>query len=69
MINSFAEPVKVFIALRATDMRKSVDGLSLLVEEQFERDLFSAIFYFLKNRQVKASKLERGLIHKHLLFR
>ena len=30
----------VYIALGATDMRKSVNGLSLLVEEYFELDLF-----------------------------
>lgn len=33
--------VKVYIALGATDMRKSINGLSLLVEEQFELDLFT----------------------------
>ena len=31
----------VYIAVGATDMRKSVNGLSLLVEEHFELDLFS----------------------------
>lgn len=32
---------KVFIALGNTDMRKSINGLSLLVEENFKENLFS----------------------------
>lgn len=38
----------VYIAVGTTDMRKSVKGFSLLVEEQFEFDLFSgSLFTFL----------------------
>jgi len=32
---------KVYVAIGATDMRKSINGLSLLVEDQFDLDLFS----------------------------
>ena len=42
--------VRVFIALGATDMRKSINGLSLLVEEQFELDLFSGSYFAFCNR-------------------
>jgi len=42
---------KVYIALGATDMRKSINGLSLLVEEQFELDLFSGTLYAFCNRK------------------
>nr|WP_320012271.1 IS66 family insertion sequence element accessory protein TnpB [uncultured Desulfobulbus sp.] len=42
----------VFLALGATDMRKSINGLSLLVEEQFEMDLFTGnLFAFCNRRQ------------------
>jgi transposase len=51
MIHGFTGPVRVFIALGATDMRKSINGLSLLVEEQFELDLFSGSFFAFCNRK------------------
>ena len=41
---------RVFIALGATDMRKSINGLSLLVEEQFGLDLFSGSLFAFCNR-------------------
>lgn len=43
--------VKVYIALGATDMRKSINGLSLLVEEQFELDLFTGSLFAFCNRR------------------
>lgn len=42
---------KVYIALGATDMRKSINGLSLLVEEQFELDLFTGNLFAFCNRR------------------
>lgn len=42
---------KVYIALGATDMRKSINGLSILVEEQFEQDLFSGNLFAFCNRK------------------
>lgn len=42
---------KVFIAVGATDMRKSINGLSLLVEEEFDLDLFSGSFFAFCNRK------------------
>jgi transposase len=40
----------VYIALGATDMRKSINGLSMIVEEQFELDLFSCSLFAFCNR-------------------
>lgn len=42
---------RVFIAVGATDMRKSINGLSLLVEEEFGLDLFSGSFFAFCNRK------------------
>ncbi len=47
----------VYIALGATDMRKSVNGLSLLVEEQFELDLFSGSLFAFCNRNRNIVKI------------
>jgi transposase len=41
----------VYLALGATDMRKSINCLSLLVEEQFELDLFSGSLFAFCNRK------------------
>lgn len=42
---------RVYIALGATDMRKSINGLSLIVEEQFALDLFSGSLFAFCNRK------------------
>ena len=42
---------RVYIALGATDMRKSINGLSLLVEDHFELDLFSGSLFAFCNRR------------------
>ncbi|SHG38274.1 IS66 Orf2 like protein [Desulfacinum infernum DSM 9756] len=47
----FSEETRVYIALGATDMRKSINGLSLLVAEQFELDLFSGSLFAFCNRR------------------
>lgn len=51
MIHKAHENVRIFLALGPTDMRKSINGLSLLVEEQFELDLFSGSFFAFCNRK------------------
>lgn len=44
----------VFLACGSTDLRKSIDGLSMLVQEEFHLDLFSsALFVFCNRRQDK----------------
>jgi transposase len=51
MILDFPGDVQVFLAIGATDMRKSINGLSLLVEEQFTLDLFSGSYFVFCNRR------------------
>lgn len=48
---SAAQSARVYLALGATDMRKSINGLSLLVEEQFHSDLFSGSLFAFCNRK------------------
>lgn len=51
MFVSFAG-IKIYLALGITDMRKSINGLSILVSEQFELDPFSGhLFVFCNRRQ------------------
>lgn len=47
----------VYIAVGVTDMRKSVNGLSLLVEEHFELDLFSGSLFAFCNRKRNIVKI------------
>lgn len=47
----FASASKVYIALGATDMRKSINGLSLLVVDQFDLDVFSGNLFAFCNRR------------------
>jgi transposase len=42
---------KVYLALGTTDMRKSINGLSLLVEDQFDLDLFTGNVFAFCNRR------------------
>jgi transposase len=42
---------KVYLALGTTDMRKSINGLSLLVEDQFDLDLFTGNLFAFCNRR------------------
>ncbi len=46
-----APEVKVYVALGVTDMRKSINGLALLVEEHFRLDLFSGSLFVFCNRK------------------
>lgn len=41
---------KVFLALGATDMRKSINGLSVIVGEQMGQDIFSGHLFVFCNR-------------------
>ena len=48
---------RVYIALGATDIRKSINGLSLLVEEHFDLDLFSGSLFAFCNRKPDIVKI------------
>lgn len=41
----------VFIAIGVTDMRKAINGLSMIVEESFGHDLFSGNLFAFCNRR------------------
>ncbi|MBL0379924.1 MAG: IS66 family insertion sequence element accessory protein TnpB [Desulfofustis sp. PB-SRB1] len=41
----------VYVAVGATDLRKSINGLALLVEEQFELNLFGGSLFAFCNRR------------------
>lgn len=43
--------MKVYIAVGATDMRKSINGLSLLVQDEFELNLFDESYFAFCNRK------------------
>jgi transposase len=50
---------QVYLALGVTDLRKSIDGLSLIVAERFNLDPFSrSIFVFCNRKRDKIKVLE-----------
>lgn len=49
--------LKVYIALGVTDMRKSIDGLSILVSEKLKQDLFSGQLFAFCNRKQNIVKI------------
>lgn len=49
--------LKVYIALGSTDMRKSIDGLSILVNEKLKLDLFSGHLFAFCNRKQNIVKI------------
>ena len=51
--------VQVFIALGATDMRKSINGLSIIVEEELGLDLFTGNFFAFCNRNRPENRSQR----------
>jgi transposase len=52
MLPQLPAAVRVFLCTRATDMRKSFDGLSGLVQECFSQDLLTGhLFLFLNRRR------------------
>ena len=52
-----AQNLKVFIALGSTDMRKSIDGLSIIVSEKFNLDPFSGHLFAFCNRKQNIVKI------------
>ena len=56
-MQTFSSKTRVYLALGATDMRKSINGLSLLVEDCFGKDLFTGSLFAFCNRQQNLVKL------------
>ena len=54
---SLTSGIKVFLAVGVTDMRKGLDGLSLLVSTQLASDPFSGHLFGFCNRQRNTVKL------------
>lgn len=48
---------RVFLAIGVTDMRKAIQGLSVLVESQFEAGLFSGDLFCFCNRRRNLIKI------------
>lgn len=51
------DEIKVYIACGVTDLRKSVDGLSLIVSESFQLDPFSNSMFVFCNRKKDKLKI------------
>lgn len=47
---NFPSDTKVYLSLGATDMRKAINGLSVLVSEQMQLDIFSSNLFVFCNR-------------------
>lgn len=53
----FGQNIKVFLAPGITDLRKSINGLSILVESEMRLDLFSGYLFGFCNRNRTTIKL------------
>jgi len=53
----FGKNIKVFLAPGITDLRKSINGLSILVENEMAADLFSGYLFGFCNRKRTTVKL------------
>ena len=51
------QQVRIFIKPGITDMRKQINGLSIIVEEELERDPFSGNIFIFCNRKRKRLKI------------
>lgn len=49
-MNPLPASAKVFLVLGGTDMRKAIDGLSILVADRFELDPLSGAYFVFCNR-------------------
>ena len=57
MMFRFPQNTRVFLALGATDMRKSINGLSVIAGEQMELDIFSGYLFVFCNRKKTILKI------------
>ena len=49
--------IKIYLAIGDTDMRKSINGLSIIVEEQFDLDPFSGSLFVFVSRNRRTMKI------------
>ena len=56
MFNSLSG-VKVYLVLEKTDMRKSVDGLSIYISEHMDVDIFSGSLFVFCNKRCNILKI------------
>jgi len=54
---SAINPARVYLACGATDMRKSIDGLSAIAALEFELDVFSSSWFVFCNRDRNKLKI------------
>lgn len=47
---NFPSDIKVYLSLGTTDMRKAINGLSVIVSEQMQLDIFSSNLFVFCNR-------------------
>jgi transposase len=52
-----AEPHRVFLAVGSTDMRKSINGLSIMVEQVMDRNPFTGDLFVFCNRRRNMIKI------------
>ncbi len=59
MLSDFGSSQQVYLAAGSTDMRRSIDGLAVLVQESFKLDPFSpCLFVFCNRRRDRVKILE-----------
>ena len=51
------KPSKIYISSANVDMRKSIDGLSSIVEQKFQLDMFSDAMFVFHNRHCDKIKI------------
>jgi transposase len=59
---------QVYLARGSTDLRKSIDGLAVLVKEEFELDPFSPSLFVFCNRQRDKLKILQWQINGFWLY-
>ena len=53
----FKPPEKIYISSANVDMRKSIDGLSSIVQQKFQLDMFSDAMFVFHNRHCDKIKI------------
>ena len=66
MLNDFAGADKVYIACGYTDLRKGIDGLARMVQQQFELDPFTNTLFLFCGRRRDRIKGLFILLYKRL---